>query len=201
MESKELFRFDRLPKPRARQTGRDRGREKMSRDALGSLVPSGATSATQSYSRIMRGRDCYEGILHVRFCPHSGLKSDIALCLLCATSGHSPSFDHFVGLGKQRRGYGKPERFGGLEVNHQFEFRRLLHRQVSWVGPLKDFVHIRGDASEQINIPISSPALSNVITARPKSTHGPGSLASLTGRPMRPSVQPQNRGTIKRQRR
>jgi hypothetical protein len=70
----------------------------------------------------------------------------------CATSRNSPSFDHFAGLGKQRRGYGKPKRFGGLEVNHQFDFRRLLHRQFGWVGPLKDFVHIRGNASEQITL-------------------------------------------------
>jgi len=54
------------------------------------------------------------------------------------TSGHSPSFDHFVGLGKQRRGDGKPERFGCLEIDHQFEFRRLYDRQVGGLFALEN---------------------------------------------------------------
>src|ERR1700722_20553376 len=39
-------------------------------------------------------------------------------------------FDHLFGLGKKRRRYGKPQRFGGLEVDYHFEFRRLHDWQV-----------------------------------------------------------------------
>ena len=40
------------------------------------------------------------------------------------------SFDHFVGLRKQRWRRGNPERLRGLEVNHQLEFRRLHDREI-----------------------------------------------------------------------
>ena len=43
-------------------------------------------------------------------------------CPLCAKSGlvqrSKKLFDHLVGALKQRRRHGKPERLGGLQVNH-----------------------------------------------------------------------------------
>jgi hypothetical protein len=44
----------------------------------------------------------------------------------CATSPQS--FDHLVGRGEQDRWYREAQRFGGLEVNHQFELLRPLYR-------------------------------------------------------------------------
>jgi hypothetical protein len=38
--------------------------------------------------------------------------------------------DHLVGARKQRRRHGEPERFGGLEVDHQLELGRLENRQI-----------------------------------------------------------------------
>jgi hypothetical protein len=38
------------------------------------------------------------------------------------------SFDHLVGAGKDRLWDRQTERFGGLEIDHQLEPRRLLNR-------------------------------------------------------------------------
>jgi hypothetical protein len=50
---------------------------------------------------------------------------------LCQKRTSVASFDHLVGERKQVRWYSKAERFGGLEVDDELEFRRLHHRQVS----------------------------------------------------------------------
>ena len=41
--------------------------------------------------------------------------------------------DDFVGARKYRERYGEVERLRGLEVDHELEFRRLLHGQIT--GP------------------------------------------------------------------
>ena len=40
------------------------------------------------------------------------------------------SVDHLVGATKYAEREGEPKRLGGLHIDHQLDFRRLLHRQV-----------------------------------------------------------------------
>jgi hypothetical protein len=57
--------------------------------------------------------------------------------------------DRLVGAVQQRRRHGKAERFGSREINHQFEFGRLLDKQI--VGPVTfhDPVDVVGRAPEE----------------------------------------------------
>jgi len=50
--------------------------------------------------------------------------------------------DYLVGGGQQRFGDGEAEGFGGLEIEHQFVFERLLHRQVRWLLAPEDTIDI-----------------------------------------------------------
>ena len=50
--------------------------------------------------------------------------------------------DHLVGAGEQRVGHGEAERLGGLEVDHQLEFCRLLDRQIGRFGAVQDLVYV-----------------------------------------------------------
>src|ERR1700740_827114 len=47
------------------------------------------------------------------------------------------SFHHLRGAGEARRGDFKAERLRSLEVDHQFEFGRLQHRQIGGLGALQ----------------------------------------------------------------
>ena len=52
--------------------------------------------------------------------------------------------DHLGRLEEKHRGDGKAEGLGGLEVDDQLEFYRLLHREISRLGAFEDFVHVGG---------------------------------------------------------
>src|SRR5262245_50986603 len=66
----------------------------------------------------------------VRFTPESDIKCDITECPLWAEADISPSFDN-VGDLLEVRWHSQAQRFCGLEINDQLEFRRSLDRQVS----------------------------------------------------------------------
>src|SRR5215831_1801574 len=48
------------------------------------------------------------------------------------------SLDHLVGEQQERFGDREAERLGSLEIDPQFEFRRLDHRQISRLFPAQD---------------------------------------------------------------
>ena len=43
-----------------------------------------------------------------------------------------------VGAGQHRGRHGEAERLGGLEIDHQLEYRRLLDRQIGGLGAIED---------------------------------------------------------------
>jgi hypothetical protein len=46
-------------------------------------------------------------------------------------------FDDFVGAGEDQLRDSEAEHLGGLQIDHQFEGCRLLHRQIGRLGPFK----------------------------------------------------------------
>ena len=58
--------------------------------------------------------------------------------------------ENLVGRGQQRFWDGEAERFGSLEVDDEFEFRRLLHREISWFLAFQNAPSINPALVEQI---------------------------------------------------
>ena len=56
--------------------------------------------------------------------------------------------DHLVGAQQQRGRHSETERFGRLHIDHQFEFGRLLDRQIGRLGALQDFIDVAACAAE-----------------------------------------------------
>jgi hypothetical protein len=56
---------------------------------------------------------------------------------LAASVEHS-LLDHLVRALEQRRRDSKAERLGGLRVDDEFEFPRLLQRKITWLGAFEN---------------------------------------------------------------
>jgi hypothetical protein len=60
------------------------------------------------------------------------------------------SVDHLVGQDQSRRRHGEAERFGCLQVDHEFEFGWLLDREIGGLSAFEDFIDVVGCLAEQI---------------------------------------------------
>src|SRR5262249_33315161 len=69
------------------------------------------------------------------------VESKGAVSSIRVRGAHGNSFDHLVGERQQFRRYFEPERLRGLEVDHQLELGRRLHRQVRRPCPLAGSVN------------------------------------------------------------
>jgi hypothetical protein len=52
-------------------------------------------------------------------------------------------FDHLFGKCQQRRRYCEIKRLGGLEIDHQVEFCRLLYGQIGWLRAPENLVNVK----------------------------------------------------------
>jgi hypothetical protein len=59
-----------------------------------------------------------------------------------AVQQNPTSLDNFIGAGKQHRWHGESERFGGLQVDDQLEFGRLLHWKIGRLGAFEYLVDV-----------------------------------------------------------
>ena len=71
--------------------------------------------------------------------------------------GASVLMDHLIRLEQDRRRDCQPEGLGGLEVDHQFQLRGELDRQITRRRAMQDFVHICSGA-------MTAPAQINAVT-------------------------------------
>jgi hypothetical protein len=93
---------------------------------------------------------CKRGSVNVRFAPKA---TEVLRCresTECAITSCeqmqqvAPLFDDFVGSREQCSRHFEAERFGGLDVEHGFVFRRSLHREVGWFLAFQDAVDVTG---------------------------------------------------------
>src|SRR5436190_10323123 len=69
----------------------------------------------------------------------------------CEQSQQEPElFDHLVSKLLKMQRHIQAERFGGIEVDDEFEFGGLLDWEVGWLGALQNFIHIRGGAPANV---------------------------------------------------
>src|SRR5215831_15100979 len=59
----------------------------------------------------------------------------------------TPSFDHLVGAAQQRDSEHDAERPGGLDIDNQLKFHRLLDGQIAGLGSLENFSGVDADLS------------------------------------------------------
>jgi hypothetical protein len=104
----------------------------------GHLLPKWAVRATSAYP------------------PKSGAITDIVALRVCApirdsrTAARNVLFDHLIRNTQHVWGNGEAERLGCFEVDHQFEFRWLLDRQVCGTDTFQDFIDVCRGAPEQV---------------------------------------------------
>jgi hypothetical protein len=66
-------------------------------------------------------------------------------------TSRAASFDHLVGAGEHARRHIKPERLGGLEVNHQLELDWRLDGKLARFRALENAVRVRRRTSVLID--------------------------------------------------
>src|SRR5438132_12018284 len=71
----------------------------------------------------------------------------------CWHSVYPSLLDDLVGTGEERSRHSEAERVGGLEIDDQLEFARLLDRQISRLGTLQDSPRVTAGLTKGIRDP------------------------------------------------
>src|SRR5262249_60961020 len=75
-----------------------------------------------------------------------------SICPLWARSGHRGHlFDHLVSAEQDRLRHIEAERFGGLAIEDELEFRYPLNRKIGRFGAFENLVHKEGGATKDCN--------------------------------------------------
>src|SRR4029453_14715711 len=75
------------------------------------------------------------------------VRTEADLTLPGMTTG---SADHLGRLEEEGWRDGQAQGLGGLQVDHQLERHRLLHRQIGGLGPFENLVDVEGPAPQQL---------------------------------------------------
>jgi hypothetical protein len=69
--------------------------------------------------------------------PSRTMLDAVGMSQTCHMQTHAPQqkglFDHLIGAGEQRGRHRQAQRLGGLEIDREFDLRRLLDRQIGWL--------------------------------------------------------------------
>ncbi len=90
-------------------------------------------------------------------------------------------FDHIISLSEQRGRHGEAERIRGLAIDDEFELRRLLDREISRFGALKNLVHVRSGAPEEVGETRAVGHQTPIVREFAKAIHGREAAAGSQG--------------------
>src|SRR5881296_1230538 len=92
----------------------------------------------------MRPRRCSRGCLATS--SRVGMSASFRFCV-GSKDKRTTLMNNLVCSQEQRLRDRQPQRLGGLEVDHELEFRRSLDGEISWLGTFEDLVHKIGCAA------------------------------------------------------
>ena len=88
-------------------------------------------------------------------------ESDVSSC------SKNPLFDHLVCQHEEIVRHFNPERFGGLEIDDEFELGRFFDRDIAGLGPMQNLVSSGSSVSRYLGTGQFSPQPTAVTSAKP----------------------------------
>jgi len=96
-----------------------------------------------------------------RLLQHNLPESDVSSC------SKNPLFDHLVCQHEEIVRHFNPERFGGLEIDDEFELGRFFDRDIAGLGPMQNLVSSGSSVSRYLGTGQFIPQPTAVTSAKP----------------------------------